>query len=455
MRKQATSILTIIAIVLAINGYAQTTYSKCNVYTINSPNNDFYLRTIPFDNIKETSLGKTVVYNSDSLVVYEIPRYFEISKNGMEVFLSNDGQTIAYVVNSDFYCDGIKHNSIEILKNGISFKNYPLADLIDCNKDLEYCFLRYSLYEYRDNGWYEKDSLTEFENQIVQKSTYLKNDTLHIFTNDFTVLDIDLNTGNFNKNPITELSKEIVNTSKPIIITSELFPAPYGRPLLANGLTVEKGLAQNLNMTVVDIYDRSSHKYKLHRMFIEIIVDRNGKAIVDNIKYNNGLPEDEINDFVNSELFDVKSIPKVADAWRFSTWVNLRNGNKKEARKERKHQIIEEQRIYQERLIADSINGVYIPRNIEECFLELNKLLSTKDINMIKNAESRDNTIRFHLDIGLWLRNNWGLWGGSRIQNYLRSKGINHPDDMSAMILRLYYDWLHDEHDEWEKLNAS
>ena len=40
---------------------------------------------------------------------------------------------------------------------------------------------------------------------------------------------------------------------------------------------------------------------------------------------------------------------------------------------------------------------------------------------------------------GLWMRNNWGLWGGSRLSNYFNKLGVFHPDDMSGIILTSYY----------------
>jgi hypothetical protein len=36
------------------------------------------------------------------------------------------------------------------------------------------------------------------------------------------------------------------------------------------------------------------------------------------------------------------------------------------------------------------------------------------------------------------MRNNWGLWRGSRLSKYFNSLGIFHPDDMSGIILTGY-----------------
>ena len=102
--------------------------------------------------------------------------------------------------------------------------------------------------------------------------------------------------------------------------------------------------------------------------------------------------------------------------------------------------------------MKDSINGIYIPKDMRECFLELDKLLSEEDRKWIKNLENRDETIELHHSLGRWIRNNWGLWdSGARLSKYLIDKGLKHPDEMSVKILEFYYDWLHEDHDAWQK----
>lgn len=51
--------------------------------------------------------------------------------------------------------------------------------------------------------------------------------------------------------------------------------------------------------------------------------------------------------------------------------------------------------------------------------------------------------VRYHHGLGMWMRNEWGLWGGSRLAAYFNGIGIYHPDDMSAIILDSYWRKLH------------
>ncbi len=49
-----------------------------------------------------------------------------------------------------------------------------------------------------------------------------------------------------------------------------------------------------------------------------------------------------------------------------------------------------------------------------------------------------DSAINLHMSVGLWLRNEAGLWKGGPIADSLRAHGVRHPDDMSDVILRGY-----------------
>lgn len=103
----------------------------------------------------------------------------------------------------------------------------------------------------------------------------------------------------------------------------------------------------------------------------------------------------------------------------------------------------------------DSINGFYIPRDLKDCFITLDSILSEEDKKAIKEFEDRYETIMLHHGFGTWLRNNWGLWSGSRLQQYFIERKINHPDSMSSVILEFYYDWLNGENSEWEKFDKK
>lgn len=94
---------------------------------------------------------------------------------------------------------------------------------------------------------------------------------------------------------------------------------------------------------------------------------------------------------------------------------------------------------YERDIVLDSINGIYIPLNLEDCLSSLDHLLNDTIKLEISKADSSSN---FHFGLGMWLRNNWRLWGGSRLQLWFNTQGIIHPDNMSGIVLSVYQEYL-------------
>lgn len=91
------------------------------------------------------------------------------------------------------------------------------------------------------------------------------------------------------------------------------------------------------------------------------------------------------------------------------------------------------------RFTADSIDGVYIPRNLSDTFNQINLIWPDSTKVRMKFLTEEQFLGNLHFGFGRWMRNNWGLWGGSRLSTYFNEKGIFHPDDMSGIILTSYY----------------
>lgn len=85
------------------------------------------------------------------------------------------------------------------------------------------------------------------------------------------------------------------------------------------------------------------------------------------------------------------------------------------------------------------IDGVYIPKNLSEAIIEVNKFYSDSSKTEIRKMTEDEFVGQYHMGSGLWIRNNWALWKGSRLSRYFNRKGIKHPDDMSGIILASYH----------------
>jgi len=109
----------------------------------------------------------------------------------------------------------------------------------------------------------------------------------------------------------------------------------------------------------------------------------------------------------------------------------------------------------------------YIPTDLDDALNYLDCKWSDSDKEGFKNKPEADAVVELHFGTGMGIRNSWGLWkGDSGISKYFRDLGINHPDDMSDIILTSFHRHLNgsdiklDEQvkfytDYWEKSNQA
>ncbi|MDT3741444.1 MAG: DUF6794 domain-containing protein [Candidatus Kapabacteria bacterium] len=101
-------------------------------------------------------------------------------------------------------------------------------------------------------------------------------------------------------------------------------------------------------------------------------------------------------------------------------------------------QTVDSMRLYNS--IADSIDGIYIPKDLEDALSDLDKHLSKEwKSDFIKKSEDTAVGISHH-GKGLGIRNSYRLWGRSRLQRSIQKQyGFDNPDRQSSFILTLYY----------------
>ena len=91
------------------------------------------------------------------------------------------------------------------------------------------------------------------------------------------------------------------------------------------------------------------------------------------------------------------------------------------------------------RFTTDTLRGTYIPKDLEDCFKQIDGFWADSLKTEIKTWTEDEFSGRAHMGFGMWMRNNWQLWGGSRLSKYFNEMGIYHPDDMSGIILTSYH----------------
>ncbi len=99
---------------------------------------------------------------------------------------------------------------------------------------------------------------------------------------------------------------------------------------------------------------------------------------------------------------------------------------------------------------ADTEEALPIPEDLPACMAALDSMLGDKDKAWLREHDA----VEAHFGLGMWLRNNWGLWGGDScpLPAYFRAHGIHHPDDMSGLILDCYVQHLNGEDVDYERM---
>lgn len=98
---------------------------------------------------------------------------------------------------------------------------------------------------------------------------------------------------------------------------------------------------------------------------------------------------------------------------------------------------------YRERIRMDKLNNVYIPKNLDDALLQLEKLTSPESRAKFMSIPEDSVCLFMHNRLGQWIILNWGFYGGSRLSHYLRSAGITYPDDMADFLMLAYHRKLH------------
>ncbi len=97
------------------------------------------------------------------------------------------------------------------------------------------------------------------------------------------------------------------------------------------------------------------------------------------------------------------------------------------------------ERRYQERIKKDRLNGIYIPKNLDDAIAQLYKLTEESLRQRIRAIPEDSACIYLHRRLGQWMIVNWSFYEGSRLSHYLRSAGVTHPDDMADFLILAFH----------------
>ena len=399
--------------------------------------------------------------------MYVFERGFDsVDKDSNNLILSNDGEVIFYAIpwEANEAKEGLK--SVTIYKNGKILRSFTETEINGCDKKKERCSLLYSNYEAVVDA--EKSNLgtksykKAFKAGVKEQERFLSDfpifsfdDTVYLTDSKKAVHLFDLKDGNYLRSESFENIFDQIK-SKGRFTKTELseYQAPVFLefPKLKDGRDPYQSLANTLGMKRASIFEKKDDQYKLYSFKIDSTISRDGSLEIENIEFWDAkLPREQIIEFFKANKFDTSAVPRGFDKWNLGDeYFYFRKRNNRVARQEKQQDIKEARSEVNKRMTLDTVNGIYIPKNLGDCFLELDKLLTEIDKKEMLALPKKDDMILYHMGLGMWMRNNWGLWGGSRLQKYFTDKGVGHPDEMSSVILFYYFDWLHGKKETWK-----
>lgn len=450
------TIILCLLLLTAPTAVAQFDCTYRDIITVYSTNGDYCARATPYYNFDLSPYGKTEVFDArTNQLLYTIP---ECLSKGF-LFLSNDGTSVLHLVNLEYKSeDETFSHALTLYHNGTKAKQLSLMELTSCDGCEEVSSLFFHI---KDTVVYEEGRLkskynysaTQCEQALHKRPACIIGDTVLLCTSNRQLLKIHLTTGDIQSQPFdTSCCALMSQTPSPRIDTIK-FSCPRGYVVVDGYDNGEEALAKKLGM--VPQGDTWYPRYKYYYVKMLLRIDRQGKATIVRMNNRDSLPEDRLRQAVADMTFYTDNFPEGVDYWYQGLYGSMRKRNPFVARREGKIAQAQRQAAYQRRLVADSIDGIYIPRNLEESFHFLDTMLHAETISLIRSLPDRKAMSEFHFVLGMWLRNNWGFWAGSRLQQYFVQRGVEHPDNMSGTLLEYYYDYLHGNHQAWQAFDKT
>lgn len=457
--------------------YSSSAFTNSKTF---SANQQYKIISHSFDDEFPTERGFSEVFDislyKDSLL-YTIPRSFDledISRNFF-LFISNDGKKIAYFSSSKYYDDKDDQKSVMIYENGKLLKKYSFEEFTNCNSKNEKCGLFFPTAQLIDNKKSNNNIIT-LKSNVNDSDAYLldnfifnKNDSIYVIDSRKKVIIYDLNNLSLNSNhqDFSEVYKDLKLTRKrqSSFVTSIQTPHKYINNFenISNGEILSKTLEKIHNLKFVSIDSQEFYKYHLYRLEISGYLNHNGSFEVENFKIDEDLDKEKILNYIRQTKFKSDFLPKEVDKFYFKYFFGgYRNTDDKLAEKITQQQKQKKEDNFKKRLTLSVIDGIYIPKNMQECMYELDKILNHESkLELKKPTEFSD--FNGHMGgLGMWIRNNWGINGGSRLLQYFKERNIGNArgqnDFMSGTIISNYIKWLNGNENaavEWEKQNPK
>lgn len=438
-----------------------------------SSNGKFKLLSISYDdefpNLKGESLvSYTQEYDSIGIrkKFYKINRSFDIYEgNPFFVAISNDGRKVIYLSNY-IYEKGIENQNITYYLDGKLNKAFTTEEFINCDKNKEKCELfydnQYQIFEGLSSTVKQyKKSATDKDIFLNKSFVFNKNDTIYVIDGRKKITLFDIDKGNIiNTNIDFDSVYPSIKNIEPFKSRISYFRYPYKYVVDIQDSIDNEKLSEKIsklsNLKFVSINDSTFHKYKLYKIELNGYLDRKGNFEIEKLETDPIFDKKQIENYILKTKFKTNFIPREVDKIYVSRFFGgYRNYDDKIADQETIKEKERRKEEFKRRLALEEIDDIYIPKNLFESLKELDKILNYENKKQL--IESKD-TWQFnsHMGgLGMWIRNNWGINGGSRLLKYFNDRNIGTKmfgnDEISAIIIEQYILWLKGDKTAWKK----
>ena len=460
-------------IFLSNNLFSQISTEVVPISETYSSNGEYKLLSISYDNEFPNLKGEsfiTYTQEYDSIGIkkkfYKINRSFDVYEgNPFFVAISNDGRKIIYLTNY-IYERGVENKNITYYVNGKLDKTFTTEEFINCDKEKEKCELFYDnqfqVYEGRSATVKQyKKTVSEQDIFLSKSFVFNKNDTIYVVDGrkKVTLFDIDKGKVIDSKIDFDSIYPKIKNL-EPFKSRISYYKYPYKYVVdiqdLENNEKLSERISKISGLKFISINDSTFHKYKLFRIELSGYLDRKGNFEIEKLETDPIFDRKQIENYILSTKFKTDFIPREVDKIYVSRFFGgYRNYDDKIAEQETIKEKERRKEEYKRRLTLEKIDDIYIPKNLYESLTELDRILNFENKKQL--IESKDSwQFNSHMGgLGMWIRNNWGINGGSRLLKYFNDRNIGKEmfgnDEISGVIIEQYILWLKGNKNAWKK----
>ncbi|MEJ7559371.1 MAG: DUF6794 domain-containing protein [Pedobacter sp.] len=468
-----TKFLILLFVAFTHQALSQNSTDRVPISETFSSNGKFWLESISYDsefpNLKgESKVSYSYLNNGTEAGknYYEINRSFDLY-DGYPYFaaLSNDGRKIIYIKDM-VYSKGDEQKDVTYYVDGKLQKTYTTEEFINCDRSKEKCGMFYN----NQNEMYTavRYSYKQFRNKVTEDDKFLiknyvfnKNDTIYLVDARKKVTIYDLDKDRFiGRNIDFDSVYPQIRGIEAVKSSISYYVYPYKWIIDIESVKSSEKLSETIsktsNLKFVHVNDEDFFKYKLYRISLSGYLNRDGKLEIENFEADKIFDKDKIETYLENTVFKTEFIPKeVNKIYVKNFYGGYRNFDDKIAEEETQKEKERAQEEAKKRLTLEKIGDVYIPKNLHECLTELDKIVDFEGKKQVLDPKDAWQLNSHMGGLGMWIRNNWGINGGSRLSKYFHDRnigtGTSGNDEISGVIITQYIKWLKGDNKSWKE----